>query len=147
RILTSPRCLISRITDPAIANGWGFSPVPPTFHPAPGFDYEIQVGESFLDHADRGFDPAVQHCGIGGIRDLGLLRVTTLVHEAVHWANGQGGHSELGQMFNPDNYELFMIDLNCSVPALFFLPPVIRSPQPPRRGPSIFGIPPLRVGT
>jgi len=146
-ILSSPRCLISRITDPAIANGWGFSPIPPAFHPAAGFDYEIQVGQSFLDHADPGFDSSVQQCGFASTRDLGLLRVTTLVHEAVHWANGQGGHTERGQMFNPFNYELFILDLNCNVPALFFLPPAIRVPQLPQHAPSIFGMPPFRVGT
>lgn len=117
RVIQSPRCLISRITDPAFADIWGFSPVPPDFAPAAGFDSEIQVGTAFLDGNDTAFNPAVQQCGVFQSRDLNLLRVTTLVHEAVHWLRVFGHDADNGAFFSPDSYEMFMVDSGCSTPA------------------------------
>ena len=123
RVLSSSRCLISRMTDPDVGatdpQVWGFSPHPPDFHPAAGFDYEIQLGLAFLDDTSTAYNPSVQRCGLFHVRDQELLRVTTLVHEAIHWVNG-AGHDELSLLFSPNSYELFMLDTTCSFPPELF---------------------------
>lgn len=132
RVLSSPRCLISRMTEPMFVNNpevWGYSPCPPGYQAAAGYDYEIQLGRAFLDDTSRVFDACVQRCGLFHFRDRELLRVTTLIHEAIHWVNGPGHDQRLGRQFSPNSYELFILDTVCSFPPQVI--EALRAPAPP----------------
>jgi hypothetical protein len=48
-----------------------------------------------------------------GRTEVPLARVAVLTHEAIHWHNGTGGHSSMGALRNPENYQRFMIQTSC----------------------------------
>ena len=63
------------------------------------------------------FLPAAQVCGPRAGAEPALLRVTTLVHEAIHWVVVTPGHEELGEIRDPFNFEFYMLESRCQVPA------------------------------
>ena len=114
RILQSSGCLISRYLGEGSNPVWARSMI--DTGPAQGYQYEIQVGSSFLAlPADSNWHRAVHDC-VSGFDDVGLLRLSTLVHEAIHWYNGGGGHSEMGLFRDPYNYDWYLIEASCQPP-------------------------------
>ena len=114
RIIQSPSCLISRYLGEGSDEVWGRAMM--DTRPAQGYRYEIQVGGSFLAlPAESNWHRAVHDC-VSGFDDVGLLRVSTLVHEAIHWYNREGGHSELGMFRDPYNYDWYLIEASCQPP-------------------------------
>jgi hypothetical protein len=120
-IVLSAQCLIGRATG-TNAGGWGVAQI---FEPADGYRYEIHVGDAFLNPPTTGTYADAVQVRVGGPRDLGLLQVTTLVHEAMHWYNWLEGavphrpgayHSSLGTLLDPYNFEFYMIEISCTPP-------------------------------
>lgn len=101
--LNNSQCLIS--IRPGFT-GWGYCPATARS----GFTREIQVGTQFLSGNAGGWGGVVAGCPRPN--DVGALRATTLIHEAIHWRFGPG-HAGLGLQRNPYNYETFIFAIRC----------------------------------
>ena len=89
----------SRVTRPPYY--WALSPVS-------GSEDLILLGPAFFNpQPDDSIRGHVDNC-LGKV-NLEIPRIAVLVHEAVHWINGTGGHESLGHLLNPDNYGFFII--------------------------------------
>lgn len=85
---------------------WAFAPVY-------GSEDLILLGPAFFNaQPDDSIRGHVDNC-LGKV-NLGIARIAVLVHEAVHWINGAGGHDALGPLLNPDNYGFFIIYTKCT---------------------------------
>lgn len=107
RIIQSPACVITKVSD-----GWGYSPLGAAMAP---YQYEIGVGPAFLSGGANDYSQISNSCPTPN--DTGILRATTLIHEAVHWHNRIDGHSSIGIRRDPYNYEFFIFEICCMPPA------------------------------
>jgi hypothetical protein len=122
-ILRSNQCLItSKRMDKTVATydydrrrEWGMAEMRSHLR-APGFQYEIQVGPAFLSGSSFGYEFAIRN--YPRTNDVGLLQAFTLLHEALHFHNGEG-HASLGPLLNPYSYEYFFYSVFCLMPALY----------------------------
>ncbi len=117
-IVISSQCHITRYPGSDYERVWGYS----RRSPSPTYEHEIQLGGRFfnpLPCEQSSFRRAVAVCGPQH-DDIGLLRICTLIHEAMHCHNGRGegneGHEEVGPLRNPYNYEYYLLLTNCSGP-------------------------------
>ena len=111
RIVASNQCVITLMTaELDSGTGWGHS-ILDSGQRMSGFDYEIQVGTAFLSGSSADYTNYVYSCSRPN--DSGLLRATTLLHEAIHFYNGLGGHSSLAPLQDPYNYEFFIFSIFC----------------------------------
>jgi hypothetical protein len=107
RIIQSPDCVITKLSE-----GWGYAPLGAPMAP---YQYEIQVGPDFLSGGAGDYSQVSNSCPTPN--DTGILRATTLIHEAVHWHNSIRGHSSIGIRRDPYNYESFIFEIYCLPPA------------------------------
>ena len=112
RIIRSPRCLISRYSGDNFTDVCGYATL--DIGPSRGYRYEIQVAGLFFDVPVR-WRREVHEC-ISGVDNVRLWRVSTLMHEALHWLNREGGHYELGIFRDPCNYDWYMVEASCQSP-------------------------------
>lgn len=108
RIIRSRDCVITRTSE-----GWGYAPV--REGAIPPYQYEIRVGPEFLSGNAGNYSGVSGRCPAPN--DTGILRATTLIHEAIHWLQDILGHSSVGMLSDPFNYEFFIFQIRCMPPA------------------------------
>ena len=112
RIIQSPQCLISRYSGPDFNDVCGYATL--DIGPSSGYRYEIRVAGCFLNVPER-WRREIHEC-VSGFDNVRLLRTSTLIHEALHWLNREGGHYELGIFRDPCNYDWYMTEASCQPP-------------------------------